>query len=112
MAPEVINHERYSRPADVFSFAMVLFELVTHEYPFADRSPVMAAKAIAIDQLRPQLPDGTPPALAGLIASCWDASPARRPQFADVAALETFSRDILQQMRDRDILIGTSLSRL
>jgi hypothetical protein len=33
-------------------------------------------------------------------------------QFADVAALETFSRDILQQMRERDILIGTSLSRL
>ena len=37
---------------------------------------------------------------------------AEEMQFADVAALETFSRDILQQMRDRDILIGTSLSRL
>ena len=37
---------------------------------------------------------------------------AEEMQFADVAALETFSRDILQQMRERDILIGTSLSRL
>lgn len=37
---------------------------------------------------------------------------AEEMQFADVAALETFSREILQQMRERDILIGTSLSRL
>lgn len=37
---------------------------------------------------------------------------AEEMQFADVTALETFSRDILQQMRERDILIGTSLSRL
>lgn len=37
---------------------------------------------------------------------------AEEMQFADVAALEIFSRDILQQMRERDILIGTSLSRL
>ena len=37
---------------------------------------------------------------------------AEEMQFTDVAALEIFSRDILQQMRERDILIGTSLSHL
>ena len=31
MAPEVIRHEKYSRSADVYSFAMILFELLTHQ---------------------------------------------------------------------------------
>ena len=36
---------------------------------------------------------------------------AEEMQFADVAALEVFARDILQQMCERDILIGASSSR-
>ena len=28
---QVIRHEKYSRSADVYSFAMILFELLTHE---------------------------------------------------------------------------------
>ena len=42
MAPEVIRHERYSRSADVYSYAMILFELLTHQVPFADRDPLQA----------------------------------------------------------------------
>lgn len=37
---------------------------------------------------------------------------AKEMQFADVAQLEGFSLDILKQMRERDILIGTTLSSL
>ena len=33
MAPEVIRHEKYSRSADVYSYAMILYELLTHEVP-------------------------------------------------------------------------------
>ena len=37
---------------------------------------------------------------------------AKEMQFADVSKLATFSLEILQQMRERDILIGTTLSSL
>ncbi len=33
MAPEVAMQEQYDKSADVFSFAMVLFELMTREKP-------------------------------------------------------------------------------
>ena len=33
MAPEVVRREAYSASADVYSFAMVLVELLTHEVP-------------------------------------------------------------------------------
>ena len=46
-------HEQYSRSADVFSFGCVLFELVTHEVPWADRTPLQAAVAFGLDNLRP-----------------------------------------------------------
>jgi len=81
MAPEVINHEHYSRPADVFSFAMLLFELLSHEMPFADLPPVLAASATALERRRPRLPEGTPVAVARLMEQCWEAEPTDRPTF-------------------------------
>ena len=76
MAPEVARHEKYRKSADVYSFAMMLFELVTHEVPFADRLPLQAAVASSLYGWRPTLPDFTPPHLAMLIQRCWRATPA------------------------------------
>ena len=44
MAPEVTRHEGYTKSADVFSYAMLLFELITHEVPFADRPPLQVGR--------------------------------------------------------------------
>lgn len=84
MAPEVARHEPYRKSADVFSFAMLCFELITHEVPFADRLPVMATFATSIQGLRPSLPGGTPAALAELVTRCWNATAAERPTFDQV----------------------------
>ena len=71
MAPEVVRHERYSKKADVFSYSMVLYELLTHEVPFADRPALQAVVAVALNEQRPLLPDGTPLPLRQLLTSCW-----------------------------------------
>ncbi|CAM9879142.1 unnamed protein product, partial [Phaeothamnion confervicola] len=86
MAPEVIRHEPYSAAADVYSYAVVLWELITREQPFAGLTPIQAAFAVARQGLRPPLPSGLPPALAGLVKRCWHANPALRPSFAGVCA--------------------------
>src|SRR5687768_7743164 len=41
MAPEVVNQEEYSLAADVYSFGMVLWELVTRKLPERDMGDVM-----------------------------------------------------------------------
>ncbi|KAJ6730608.1 SERINE/THREONINE-PROTEIN KINASE TNNI3K-RELATED [Salix viminalis] len=43
MAPEVINHLPYDQKADVFSFAIVLWELVTAKVPYDSMTPLQAA---------------------------------------------------------------------
>lgn len=36
LAPEVMKGESYTEKADVFSYGIVLWELLTHEHPYAE----------------------------------------------------------------------------
>ncbi|EOD21745.1 hypothetical protein EMIHUDRAFT_54516, partial [Emiliania huxleyi CCMP1516] len=80
MAPEIVMHEAYSKSADVFSYAMILFELITHTIPFSDRSALQAAVSIGLQGKRPRLPAGTPTLLRDLVESCWAEDIASRPR--------------------------------
>ncbi|XP_031287382.1 serine/threonine-protein kinase STY17-like isoform X2 [Pistacia vera] len=46
MAPEVIGHKPYDHKADVFSFGIVLWELISAEIPYSGFSPLQAAVAV------------------------------------------------------------------
>ena len=87
MAPEVTRHEGYTKSADVFSYGMLLFELIAHEVPFADRPPLQAAVAIGLQDLRPPLPDDTPTTISTLVKHCWCRRPGQRPKFDEVLNL-------------------------
>jgi len=56
------------------------------QVPFADRMPLQAAVAASVYGRRPNMPSGTPPLLAALVARCWHATPAERPPFESVQA--------------------------
>ena len=87
MAPEVARRELYDKSADVYSYAMVLFELIAHEVPFAGWVALQAAAAVALHGVRPELHADTPAPLVRLVCACWAHVPPERPSFAD--ALET-----------------------
>ncbi|CAM9801506.1 unnamed protein product [Chrysoparadoxa australica] len=84
MAPEVIQHKPYSEGADVYSYGIVLWELITASSPFLGLTPIQAAFAVARQGLRPRLPPVTPDALAKLVRSCWHGVASRRPSFDQV----------------------------
>jgi len=84
MAPEVIRHEDYSQTADVYSFAVVLWQLVTRDEPFHHQSQVEAAAAVALENARPPFPENTPPAIAKLIQTCWSREPNERLSFDEI----------------------------
>mmetsp|Transcript_22265 Transcript_22265/g.72162 ORF Transcript_22265/g.72162 Transcript_22265/m.72162 type:complete len:563 (+) Transcript_22265:96-1784(+) len=93
MAPEVFRHEMYGPPVDVYAFAMIAYQLVTWQTPFADMDPVEAAKRAAMESLRPDVSSKELISVKGLvkiIVGCWDANAVNRPSFGQV--IERLSR--------------------
>ncbi|XP_018450394.1 serine/threonine-protein kinase STY17 isoform X1 [Raphanus sativus] len=84
MAPEVIEHKPYDHRADVFSYAIVLWELLTGELPYSYLTPLQAAVGVVQKGLRPKIPKETHPKLTQLLEKCWQQDPAQRPDFAEI----------------------------
>mmetsp|Transcript_1719 Transcript_1719/g.3790 ORF Transcript_1719/g.3790 Transcript_1719/m.3790 type:complete len:304 (+) Transcript_1719:115-1026(+) len=89
VAPEVFDGNSYNEKVDVYSFAMVFFELIFHELPFEDCDPVEIA-VLVTNGRRPCLDDSPSSCHPGLIAlteRCWAHHADRRPCFRDVVTL-------------------------
>ncbi|CAL5384477.1 unnamed protein product [Camellia sinensis] len=95
MAPEVINHQPYDQKADIFSFAIVLWELVTAKVPYDTMTPLQAALGVR-QGMRPDLPDNTHPKILDLMKRCWEAIPDNRPSFSEIRIeLEELLQEVL-----------------
>ncbi|RZB44261.1 serine/threonine-protein kinase STY46-like [Glycine soja] len=97
MAPEVINHQPYDQKADVFSFSIVLWELVTAKVPYDTMTPLQAALGVR-QGLRPELPKDGHPKLLELMQRCWEAIPSHRPSFNEI----TIELENLLQEMEKD----------
>eukprot|EP00798_Chlamydomonas_sp_ICE-L_P029770 gene29770-5373_t len=87
MAPEVIEHKPYDTKADVFSFGIVMWELLTGQVPHGDMTPLQAAVGVVQQGLRPALPSDCPPSFAAVMAKCWAQSPTARPTFKEITPM-------------------------
>uniref|UniRef100_A0A0R0K2G7 non-specific serine/threonine protein kinase n=1 Tax=Glycine max TaxID=3847 RepID=A0A0R0K2G7_SOYBN len=84
MAPEVIEHKPYDQKADVFSFGIVLWEMLTGKLPYEHLSPLQAAVGVIQKGLRPQIPRHTHPKLVELLHWCWHQDSSLRPHFSEI----------------------------
>uniref|UniRef100_A0AAQ5X278 Scaffold protein ILK n=1 Tax=Amphiprion ocellaris TaxID=80972 RepID=A0AAQ5X278_AMPOC len=88
--PEDINR----RSADMWSFAILLWELVTREVPFADLSNMEIGMKVSLEGLRPTIPPGISPHICKLMKICMNEDPAKRPKFDMIVP-------ILEKMQDK-----------
>uniref|UniRef100_A0A8C9VLU1 Scaffold protein ILK n=1 Tax=Scleropages formosus TaxID=113540 RepID=A0A8C9VLU1_SCLFO len=88
--PEDINR----RSADMWSFAVLVWELVTREVPFADLSNMEIGMKVALEGLRPTIPPGISPHICKLMKICMNEDPAKRPKFDMIVP-------ILEKMQDK-----------
>ena len=90
MAPEVIT-QNYGFKADVYSFGMVMYELLTCKYPWHDdQRPIWINQLMKVirEGERPMIDDAclihAPEGFVELMKQCWRTHPKERPTFDEV----------------------------
>jgi serine/threonine protein kinase len=84
MAPEMYEGVPYDFKIDVFSFGLIMYEMISCEAVFSTNLlPQQVMKKVLTDW-RPEFPDWLDPFVRDLIESCWSSDPSARPSFADI----------------------------
>lgn len=82
-AQEVLNDEGLRLESDVYSYAMVLWEIVSREVPWK----YTGIKELIVKAMRgtsPDVPTGAPPLFVSVMQECRVAAPPKRLTFSDV----------------------------
>ena len=86
MAPEIANAKPYNHKGDVYSFGMILWEILSMQRPFARiKTRDEFYDLVVHGGHRPEIGKRIPEDVAKLIRSCWNTDPSQRPNFQDIS---------------------------
>ena len=94
MAPEMLSGGSYKSKVDIFSYGMIVFQLITQKPPFDTSVSFQDIKKLIIEGNRPNIPESVPPCYASLIEKCWNQDPSKRPTFSNI--VESFVKGNLE----------------
>uniref|UniRef100_A0A8B9LTR8 Tyrosine-protein kinase n=1 Tax=Astyanax mexicanus TaxID=7994 RepID=A0A8B9LTR8_ASTMX len=81
-APEAITHNRFSNKSDVWSFGILLYEIVTYGgNPYPGFTSSEAVRQITQYNYRMSAPPKCPRFVYEIMMSCWSTNPEDRPDF-------------------------------
>jgi len=86
-APERLRHVRYTSPADVYSFGVLLNEMLSGERPFLQLDADLIIYTVKNENQRPALASDIPDSLTSLIVACWAENPEDRPRMSEVRVI-------------------------
>ncbi|KAF8154118.1 kinase-like domain-containing protein [Crassisporium funariophilum] len=86
MAPEYLDGNPIDYPADVYSFAMTVWQIHTGLVPFSEVPRRSFQRWVIDKQERPEYPNSMNKALWTLIRQCWQHDASKRPPFTEVEA--------------------------
>src|ERR1044071_6099146 len=79
MAPEILQGKEYTKASDIYSFGMIMWELITGRIPFWNRSNDIELIIKICKNFRPPIINDAPKGYTKLMQECWDSDPNKRP---------------------------------
>jgi serine/threonine protein kinase len=106
MAPEVYRNEDYDETVDIYSYAMILYYLLSGKPPWANLNGLVAVKKAALEAERPIIPREWDARLQDLLQRCWDENRPARPHFSEIIEiLDSYSRKFCYAYVDFHLLL-------
>jgi serine/threonine protein kinase len=79
IAPEIIAGKKYTFASDIYSIAMLMWEISSGQPPFNNYEHDYYLAMNIINGIRTRIVSGTPLEYENLMKQCWDADPLKRP---------------------------------
>ena len=91
-APEYLEEksnvvENARMAADIYSFGMIVWELITEMKPFKTLAKEDLVNKVVIEKSRPKIPDNIPSEISQIIRACWQHEEDKRPSFGKILKL-------------------------
>lgn len=84
IAPENWENKDYSKASDVYSFSMIVYEILTLEEPFKNYSITDYFSKVIQKGDRPEFKSPIAPCYKELIERCWSQNKEERPSFKEI----------------------------
>lgn len=84
MAPEIIRNEDCSEKVDVWSYGVVLWELLTGNVPYRGVEEAAVVYGVGSNRLHLPVPTGVPDGFSLLLKQCFNFTPKHRPHFRQI----------------------------
>src|SRR6266542_2133559 len=84
MAPEILRGKEYTTASDIYSFGMIMWELMTGRMPFWDQKNDVEFIIKICKDFRPPIITNAPKGYVELMQECWNSDPNKRPIAIDI----------------------------
>ena len=85
MAPEILRGKEYTTASDIYSFGMIMWELMTGRMPFWDQKDDIQLTIKMCEGFRPPIITNAPKGYVELMQECWNSDPNKRPTANDIS---------------------------
>jgi serine/threonine protein kinase len=94
IAPEILRGQNYTKASDIYSFGVIMYEIISGLPPYHDLSHDVNLAIKICQGLRPRFNIKVPQLIVLLIKKCLDANPLKRPTAKEI-------NDILSRWRNK-----------